>query len=157
MIRSLLLAFLLGAQGSYTLAQFGPYDSFNYQAVARDANGDPLVNQSISLRLTISYGISFAYQETYAATTNELGLFSVKVGQGTTTGFGFWTVFDEISWGDASFWGLIVEMDPTGGTNYQGIGSDALTAVPYALNSRRSEMLGDSAWVEQGNVVYNTD
>ena len=24
-------------------------------------------------------------------------------------------------------------------------------------NSRRSEMLGDSAWVEQGNVVYNTD
>ena len=64
---------------------------FNYQAVARNATGGLLNNQSIDVRISIIsiqiLGI-IQWQETQNVTTNEFGLFTIIIGQGTSTGAG---------------------------------------------------------------------
>jgi microcystin-dependent protein len=103
----------------------------NYQAVARDAAGNPLVNQAISLRLTISDGSSggpIVYQEASNASTNQFGLFTTAVGGGTVLQGNFST----IAWGNGNKY-LRVEYDPAGGASYVDMGAWQLLSVPYAL------------------------
>ena len=55
----------------------------NYQGVARNSVGNVLVNQNITLRLTIRNNTAAGptvYQESRAVTTNPFGLFNVQVG-----------------------------------------------------------------------------
>ena len=55
----------------------------NYQGVARNSVGNVLVNQNITLRLTIRDNTAAGptvYQESRAVTTNPFGLFNVQVG-----------------------------------------------------------------------------
>src|SRR5579862_7144600 len=69
----------------------------NYQAIARDASGNILPNQAVGLRFTIMDGYnpgSPEYQETQTATTNQFGLFTVQIGNGTPV-FG---TFPGINW-----------------------------------------------------------
>lgn len=122
------------------------YESMMYQAVARDAAGNPIINQTISLRFQITGGASLAYEETQSVTTDERGLFTAKVGDGTPTG-GFYATYGEIDWKYATGFGLAVAADFTGGTAYQGIGWSSLQAMPFASISREAEMLYDSALV----------
>src|ERR1035438_9290408 len=90
--------------------------SIPYQAVARDANGNLIANQNISIRFSIHDVTSngtIVYRETQSTTTNLLGLFTVNIGQGTPV-IG---TFSGIDWGtNAKF--SQVEIDPTGGNNY---------------------------------------
>ena len=60
--------------------------AMNYQAVARNSAGDPLINKTVSLRISITDGLnggSTEYQETHTAITNQFGLFTLKIGEGT--------------------------------------------------------------------------
>lgn len=111
-------------------------EAINYQAIARDASGGALVNQTIGLRITILEGSQFGpveYTETQSVTTNQFGLFSIQVGRGTPiTG-----TFSAVEWFDADQW-LQVEMDPNGGTNYFLMGTSELLSVPYALYAERA-------------------
>ncbi len=59
---------------------------FNYQGVARNASGQPLASQVISLQLSILTGSAVGaaeYVETHSATTNPYGLYNVTIGSGT--------------------------------------------------------------------------
>ncbi len=105
--------------------------AINYQAIARDGGGNPLVSRNISLRLTINTGINPGfpvYQETQTATTNQFGLFTVKIGYGNPV-IGSFTA---ITWAGGNKY-LLVEFDPNGGINYLNMGSSELVSVPYAL------------------------
>ena len=82
-----------------TFAQTVP-QGINYQAVARDANGNELTNQSLTVKLSVissSTGtipvLSTSWQETHAVTTNDYGLFTVVIGQGTSTVAGSFLIF----------------------------------------------------------------
>ena len=85
------LLFLI-ALGLY--AQDNP--GFNYQAVARDADNQPLANQSLTVRFSIlknsngSCSGEIVYQEEHDAHTTALGLFNLTIGKGHATGWGFW-------------------------------------------------------------------
>ncbi|MFQ5447902.1 MAG: hypothetical protein ACE5FF_13320, partial [Saprospiraceae bacterium] len=107
--------------------------SFKYQAVARDANGDIIKNQVVALRLSVLKGSASGndvYTETHTPATGGLGVFSLNVGQGSVqSGF-----FENIDWGSDDYW-LRVEMDVSGGTNYQVLGASQLLSVPYALHA----------------------
>ena len=108
----------------------------NYQGVARDNGGNILANQNIGLQLSVlSSSISgpVAYSETQTTTTNAFGLFNIKLGSGTVVSGSF----AAIDWGTASHY-LQVEMDPTGGTVYQTMGTSQLLSVPYALYAETS-------------------
>ena len=62
-----------------------------YQGVATDANGIELVNQSISIRASIisaSPNGTIEWQETHNTSTDTFGLFTLTIGQGTSTGNG---------------------------------------------------------------------
>ncbi|MBK7271285.1 MAG: hypothetical protein IPI07_17780 [Flavobacteriales bacterium] len=79
-IRTILLAFaLVIAAPGFTQN----YNGFNYQAVIRNAAGDPLPNQAVGVRVQINPGIAAGYSETHSVTTDAHGLISLTMGQGT--------------------------------------------------------------------------
>jgi hypothetical protein len=108
----------------------------NYQGVARDNGGNVLVNQNIALQLSVisgSIGGAVEYTETQATLTNDFGLFNIEIGGGTVTS----GAFSAINWGSASHF-LKVELDATGGTSYQEMGTSQLLSVPYAFYAKVS-------------------
>lgn len=123
-----------------------------YQAIARDANGSPLPNQPISLRITLidSNVNSVDYQETHSVTTNGLGLFTLNIGQGTPLLGNFSAILWPISGNEH----VQVEMDATGGTNYVLMGISKLNSVPFALHANTS---GDNKWTNNGGDIYNNN
>ncbi|MBK7761886.1 MAG: hypothetical protein IPI46_00750 [Bacteroidetes bacterium] len=126
--------------------------SIPYQAVARNASGDLLASQNISLRFSVRNANAtgtIVYQETQTATTNSLGLFSVNLGQGTPT---IGTV-SAIDWANGSKF-IQVELDPNGGTSYTNMGTTQLMSVPYALNAASSN---DNKWLSNGNNISNAN
>jgi uncharacterized protein (TIGR02145 family) len=127
-----------------------PPQAFKYQAVARDTSGSVLVNQSISFRVGImqdSVNGMLVYSETYIATTNQFGLVNLEIGNGIIIS----GIFADIAWQDGPYF-LKIEMDASGGTNYQFIGVSQILSVPYALYSSAT---GDtSMWIKTGNNIY---
>lgn len=102
-----------------------------YQAVARNAAGNLIMNRNVALRFTIHDVTSngtVVYKETQSAATNNLGLFTANIGQGTPV-FG---TFAGINWGTGAKYAQ-VEIDTANGNNYVDMGSQQLMSVPYAL------------------------
>ena len=68
--------------------QAQPPQAIRYQAIARDAKGDPLAGTLLKVRAGIhdlSQNGTIVYQETQSATTNTFGLFNLSIGTGTVT------------------------------------------------------------------------
>lgn len=115
-------------------AQTSPPELIFYQGIARDASGNPLVNQPIGIQLKIHQGAfngPVVFTETHAVTTNSLGLFSLQIGSTNST------AFQLILWNNGPYF-LEVLMDPNGGSAYTSIGTQQLLSVPYALYSKSS-------------------
>ncbi|MBI5915918.1 MAG: hypothetical protein HY842_11110, partial [Bacteroidetes bacterium] len=124
------VAFLAGC--FVTLLAQAP-QSFKYQAVARDANGQIIKNQVVGLRLSILEGGAsgtLEYQETHHPVSSDIGVFSVNVGMGTVLSGSM----GSIAWGSDEHW-LRVEMDASGGSTFQLMGASQLLSVPYALHA----------------------
>ena len=113
------------------------FSGFNYQAVVRDVNGDPLPNQSVSLRVHIHIGASSGYSETHSVTTDDHGLINVVMGEGTPEPGSALPTFGDLDW-DGGVMLYEVGVDITGGTSYTTIGSGPLKAVPYAIHALTS-------------------
>jgi len=114
--------------------------AFNYQAVARDASGNILKSQTIGIKLLIHQGSSsgtIVYSETHASTTNQFGLFTLSIGQGTPLG----AAFSTISWSTGNYW-IQVQMNTNGGTTYTDMGTSQLLSVPYAMYAANSGTAG---------------
>lgn len=105
--------------------------AINYQGVARGADGNVLVNQNLSIKLSIisdSINGPVEFIECHARTTDENGLFTLQIGQGS----GQLGIFSTIDWGAKTYF-LKVEIDPTGGISYIFAGTSRFVSVPYAL------------------------
>jgi hypothetical protein len=114
---------------SITVAQ--PPQAIQYQAVARDVNGNTIGSQFISLRFTIHDATSngtVLYRELQSVMTNPLGSFSVSIGQGMVLN----GVFSSINWGVNSKF-LETEMDPAGGNSFVAMGTQQMLSVPYSF------------------------
>jgi hypothetical protein len=106
-------------------------NKINYQVVVRNAAGNVLPNQVISLRLSILNGPggSVLYSEYHTDTTNQFGLFTAQIGGGTLVSGNYNT----INWGNGNQY-LKTELDPTGtNSSYTVMGESQLLSVPYAL------------------------
>lgn len=119
----------IAASFQYVQAQSGLAGT-NYQAVARNANGTVLGNQSLTIRFSILGGSAAGpvqYQETHNTTTNNLGLFTLQIGKGTPlTG-----TYSGVPWANANQY-LKVEIS-VNGSNFSELGTSQLMSVPYAL------------------------
>ncbi len=124
---------LLAAFVIYSISAIAQPQAINYQGVARNAQGFPLVNRNISLRLSIldsSATGQAVYVETQNVTTSSSGLFNLGIGLGTIIS----GAFSSIPWGQGDKW-LKTEMDTAAGSNYNLIGTTQFLSVPYALHS----------------------
>jgi len=103
----------------------------SYQAVIRDAEDNLMRNAPIGIQIQILEGSTFGssvYVESQKVSTNDNGLVSLVIGEGTVL-FGDFT---EIDWADGPYF-VETEVDPTGGENYTLTGTSELLSVPYAL------------------------
>jgi hypothetical protein len=131
----------------------------NYQGVARNNEGKPYASQNISVRISVLKNAAngeVEYAETHKPQTNQFGLFTLVIGQGTKVSG---VDFASINWSLGNKW-LQVEIDATGGSSFVLAGSQQLMSVPYALYA---ETTGNNATLTAGsgisitnNVVSNT-
>ena len=132
MKRILTITFLLITFSSFAQTP----QAINYQGIARDGSGNPLMTQLLGMELTIHSGSpvgAIVYQETFSPTTNQFGLYTVKMGMGTPVS----GTFSAISWGTNTYY-LEIGMDITGGNAYVSAGTSQLISVPYALYAETS-------------------
>lgn len=125
--------------------------SVSYQGIARDASGNAYASQSISLRLSILQGGvsgTNVYQEIHNTTTNTHGLFVLQMGNGTVQSGSF----SNIDWGNSTYF-VQTEMDETGGSNYQLLGTSQILSVPYALYAENAGNLQDNDSTNELNTT----
>ncbi len=149
--RTLLFAAAVHAS-AFCSGQSGNFNGLNYQAIIRNTAGDPMPNQSVSLRIEVQAGLSSGYIETHGVTTNAQGLVSLVIGQGTPTGAGQYATFAEIPWTNGDTWNYQAFVDIMGGTNYSFVGGGAFRSVPFALHA-----LSSSGWEQDGSDLANTN
>ncbi len=106
--------------------------SFNYQAVVRNASSQMIVNQQVGIRITILQNGSSVCVEEFTPTTNSLGLITLALGTANIADF------TSIDWSTGTY-SIKIELDPAGGTNYTEIGTNPLRSVPFALNASKAD------------------
>lgn len=142
MKHTLLVAFVI-----YSISAIAQPQAINYQGVARNSQGLPLVNRNISLRLSILDSSSTGqavFVELQNVTTSNSGLFNISIGKGAVVS----GMFSSIPWGQRDKW-LRTEMDTINGSNYQLLGSTQFLSVPFALTA--------GAISKTYNIGLNTD
>lgn len=115
----------------FVFAQGNSGLGFNYQAVARGADGFLLPQQSVELRFSLLPGqqaTEASWVETHNITTDALGTIGVTVGKGVKVG-GVAATFKDVNFAVVHYW-LKVEIRE--GSEYRELSYTALTSVPYA-------------------------
>ena len=151
-MRTFFVILLFVTTGLHVIAQ-SP-QSFQYQAVVRDASGNAVTNQNVGFQISIISGSitgTVEYAETHSATTNAFGIVTLTIGSGNVvTG-----TFSDIAWGSNSYF-IKVEADPLGGVSYIDMGTTQLLSVPYALFALNAGNV-DTLWSINGNNIYNSN
>ena len=129
-------AFLLT---TFSYAQSVP-QGMKYQAVARDNKGQVITNQNISLKITllsqVNKVISDYYSEVHDITTNNLGLFTLVVGEGKQEK----GAFSKVPWSTEDIW-MQVSIKDKNNTAFTIISNSKLLAVPYAFHAATANSL----------------
>ena len=140
-LRSILLLSILGlllSNNTFSQQSIG----INYQGIARRADGNPLANQSISLKLTVrdaSKNGNSAFSEIHQVKTNPFGLFTIVIGSAATSSqIG---TLANVNWKTGNKF-LQVEIDPSGGNNFITLGTSQLQSVPYAIHAEQAAPIG---------------
>jgi hypothetical protein len=98
-------------------------EAFNYQAVLRDASGNPKVTASVNITISILQGSSsgtVVYTENHSISTNQFGLVNLEIGLANPTSF------SAINWASGPYYIKIV-------VDGVEMGTSQLLSVPYAL------------------------
>ena len=118
-------------------------EGMKYQAVARDVKGQILANQKIALKISLVNGSgtpTIFYSEVHDITTNELGLFTLVIGQGAVDA----GVFKDVPWSTEDIW-MQVSIKDKGKGGFSTISNSKLLAVPYAFHAATAaELVGNN-------------
>jgi|GEM_PF-1496851 len=99
----------------------------NYQGVARDANGVPIIG-TVGLKFELRQGSVTSptvFTETQSVSTNSFGVFNTQIGKVPGSGLG------NVNWQGGDLF-LEISLSPSGGT-FTSMGTQQLVSVPYAL------------------------
>ena len=107
----------------------------NFQAIARNNNGQILPNKLLNVRISIktdTNSIKNEYQEMMPVTTNALGLFTIMVGvlennKNITVG-----PFENINWSKTEKY-LQIEVDTLGDFSFINMGMQKINYVPFSF------------------------
>jgi uncharacterized protein (TIGR02145 family) len=126
-----------------------------YQAIARNAAGEPLASSTLNARFTIhdltATGAS-VWQELQTVTTSSLGLFTVQLGSNVA--------LSNVNWANGEKF-MQVEIDL--GQGFLDLGTQQMLSVPYALHSSSAlsagdgisdvSLTGDTLFLNNGNFL----
>ena len=141
-----------------------PPNAFNYSAVARGPQGQPISSQNIGIRFSILKTTATGpvqYVESHQTTTDPFGLFNLIIGGGSVESGDF----ASIDWGADDYF-LKVELDAQGNINYFHMGTIQFLSVPYALYAGNSTYAqngidsvsssGDTLYLSNGDIFVNS-
>ncbi len=126
---------------------------FNYQGIARDAKGNPMAKQQLSLKLAVlptQDATDSEYEETQHVITNEFGLYTLQIGNGTPVTSEMKTV----KWETGNKY-IKVAIDPKGGNDFVDAGTSQLLSVPYAIYADKAGMAKTAGGDRTGAVNSN--
>jgi hypothetical protein len=131
--------------------------AINFQAIARDGSGNPMITTNIQIRLSVidsAQSGTIVYQELRALQTNDYGSFSFQIGVNPA----FITIgtFQNINW-ETGKKHLKIDYDPTNTFNFSlTLGIIKFVTVPYAFASE-SVVFIDATGAQNGDVLaYNS-
>jgi hypothetical protein len=121
--------------------------AINFQAIARDSNGDPIKNQSVPVEFIIrKNGINGTQEYTSNVnfyTTDDCGLFTARIGVQNAQQFA------QINWADGTKF-LDVKV------NNVSIGNQQMVSVPYALYAEKTNLQAGTGISVSGNTISNS-
>lgn len=137
-------------------AQLNAQESFSYQAVIRNAEGQLVDNKEVGLRFSLMHDGEAKYVETQKSATNQYGNIQVLIGTGTKVS----GAMAEVPWNTLDIT-LKVEVDVNGGTNYILLGETKINPAPYALyassSSSAPSVNSSNSAKDNGNLFEVTD
>lgn len=150
--RSALYLFLVFAATVIVKAQVPQV--INYQSVVRDATGEIIKNKAVNFRLSLlDGGINGTpqYIEIQNKTTNQFGLVTFGIGQGTTVSGSM----NLVTWSTGNKY-LKVELDINGGNSFSLMSTSQFLSVPYALYAANgnTSVVG---WGLSGNTITSAN
>ena len=120
----------------------------DFQGMARDGSGNPLLNQTIGVRISVIQGATTVYTERHTPQTDNYGLFMLHIGDGTPLSGDF----SIINWGLGNHQ-IKVEVDPNGEWNYVNMGTSVLTSTPYALHANTADSIVGGITLPNGETI----
>lgn len=127
----------------FAQAPFG----INYQAVARDASGNPIANQTLPVIFNIHQSAPngpISCSETQSIGTNSFGLFSWVIGSSNHTNF------DSIPWGKHKYFLEVI-------VNSNSMGTTQFFSVPYAFHAHTADSVKNMSsltpWTRSGGNI----
>ena len=119
--------------------------SFKYQTVIRNASGEPISNQNVSLTIELIQGSpsgSVVCFESFEVATNEFGLVNLEIGSQNPS------EFSAIDWSYGPYFVSII-------LNGTAMGTTQLLSVPYALYAEKSGNAGTiNPWSQNGSSIF---
>ncbi len=110
-------------------------NSFKYQALLKNNDGTVISNQIVGMRISIIQGETqgqAVYTETFKISTDPYGLINLNIGMGESA-----DSISNIEWGLGPYF-IKIELDATGGENYELFSVSQLLSVPYALYANKA-------------------
>ncbi len=135
MKKLLFFSILLGA---FIAIQAQTFPGINYQALLRNAEGQPLASQTIMVQVSILHGSETGtpvYTEAHNATTNAFGQINLSIGEGEAT----LGVFDAINWGNGPYL-LKTGVDLNQSGSFQELEVVKFYSVPYSYHSNTANL-----------------
>lgn len=146
---SIVFLFILCLVSVLGLAQIP--EKINYQAVIRNSSGELLENQNVSIQLSILDATDDGdelYQEIHTVQTNSYGQVKLIIGEGTDQEGSM----SSINWANNDKY-LKINIDLSGGINYEPFGTFQLLSVPYAFSSEYADSSGKSNEATSANTA----
>jgi Chaperone of endosialidase len=107
---------------------------FNYQAIARDGSGNPILNTSLPVTITIqsdSLGGTIFWKELHSSVaTNGFGMFNLIIGKGAKQLGSAVAAFNDINW---TVTPKFIKTEILYQSELKNMGSSRLWAVPYSM------------------------
>jgi uncharacterized protein (TIGR02145 family) len=120
-----------------------------YQAIARNLDGQPVLNSAVNARFTIHNETitgEVVWQELHAVNTGATGLITVQLGSNVSLANVDWS-------GGAKF----LQMELDFGSGFFEIGTQQMISVPYALHAENvrvnASVTGDTLFVGNGSYL----
>ncbi len=120
----ILIAILFSGTG---IAQTLQKNFINYQGVARSASNELMTSENMTISIALRFGSANAiaqYEENHNITTDANGVFSLKIGNGSTVSGDF----NNLPWGSLATYVTVL-------MNGNEVGTTEMMAVPYAISS----------------------